>query len=319
MLSAHLGRQRESVTSTRHQSASLPAPSGLMSRRRQGGSRGQPHTAKLDSHLSTIQPWHVFAVSAILFLGSVYAYGVTSLDVVIETTDGVVLNLPLDGAGYLVAAAFAMWGMWISRDCWRLSRPIPSAHITPVPTYDSVTGLPTERLFSALTGQAIARSEHLGRFVAVLLVELEHFLPESGSDASLNTTMISRVQSARIKSALRSTDTVARIADGSFAVLIDSVAAVPDVVRIAEKIQSTLSLPMMIDGHELFLSSHIGLALYPEDGSDGSSLLTAASKAMSNARATGQSIGGLHQDINRALIIDPQTASISIAHSRPPR
>jgi diguanylate cyclase (GGDEF)-like protein len=161
-------------------------------------------------------------------------------------------------------------------------------------TYDSVTGLPTSRLFTSLLNQALARAQMHGRQIAILMIELDHFTPITDSEGPVDCNLIYRVQAARVKSALRTTDTVARLAERTFVVLLDQVTAQDEVVAIAKKMQTTISLPVTLAGHELFLTSHIGISLSPFDGDEGAALVEAAAQAVMTARAEGYVIYGLH-------------------------
>jgi GGDEF domain-containing protein len=102
-----------------------------------------------------------------------------------------------------------------------------------------------------------------------------------------------RVHAARVKSALRTTDTVARIAERTFVVLLDQVTGPEEVVAIARKMQLTISLPVTLDGHELFLTSRIGISLSNQDTMDSDALLDVATRAVATARAEGYALYGL--------------------------
>lgn len=174
-------------------------------------------------------------------------------------------------------------------------------------TYDAVTGLPTERLFLSLLNQALPRAHKQDHQVALLLVEMDHFSLSTELQGQMNINLIYRVQAARVKSALRSTDTVARLADRTFAVLLDQIDSQDDVIAIARKMQATVSLPFTVEGHEVFLSSRIGISLSGQDGMDGLGLLRAATEAVGKARAEGYSVFGL-----QGTVTAPQgTASVS--------
>ena len=160
-------------------------------------------------------------------------------------------------------------------------------------TYDSVTGLPTYRLFTSLLNQAVVHALKYGRPVAVLMIELDHFTPKTDEQAQINLNLMYRVHAARVKSALRTTDTVARIAERTFVVLLDQVTGPEEVVAIARKMQLTISLPVTLDGHELFLTSRIGISLSSQDTMDSDALLDVATRAVATARAEGYALYGL--------------------------
>ncbi len=160
-------------------------------------------------------------------------------------------------------------------------------------TYDSVTGLPTCRLFTSLLKQALVHAYKHGRPVAVLMIELDHFTPKSDAQGQINLNLVYRVHAARVKSALRTTDTVARVAERTFAVLLNQVTGPEEVLAIARKMQLTISLPVNLDGHELFLSSRIGISLSSHDTVDGDALLDGATRAVETARTGGYALYGL--------------------------
>jgi diguanylate cyclase (GGDEF)-like protein len=162
-----------------------------------------------------------------------------------------------------------------------------------VATYDSVTGLPTKRLFSALMSQALNRAERSGQQVAVLMVELDHFTLSTDLQGQVNHNMIYRVQAARLRSALRSTDAVARLGDRSFGVLLDRIGSTQDAMTVAQKMQATVSLPFTLEGHEVFLTSRIGIGISSLDGRSESDLLEAAGTAVARAQREGYAIFGL--------------------------
>ncbi|MBI4001781.1 MAG: GGDEF domain-containing protein [Nitrospira defluvii] len=171
-------------------------------------------------------------------------------------------------------------------------------------TYDSVTGLPTNRLFTSLLNQALTRARKNGRQVAILMVEMDHFTLTTELHGQVNRNLVYRVQAARVKSALRTTDCVARLAERTFAVLLDHVTDHEEVVAAAKKMQATVSLPVTLDGHEIFLTSRIGISLSTCDDAEGVVLVESATRAVATARAEGYALYGLH-----GAVVTPQVDS----------
>ncbi len=178
---------------------------------------------------------------------------------------------------------------------------------TGMSTYDSVTGLPTNRLFLSLLSQALIRAQRQGRQVAILMVELDHFTPVPA--AALNCNLMYRIQAARVKSALRTTDTVARFGERTFAVLLDQVTDADEVLAIARKMQGTISLPVTLDEHELFLTSRIGISLSTPTCPDIGPLVEAATQALVSARANSLPLYGLPGSITPAT--DTSTSTMA--------
>ncbi len=165
--------------------------------------------------------------------------------------------------------------------------------------YDPVTGLPGRRLFLAVVGQALARATRTGNAVAVLLVELTHFRVVEETRGRMNGDTVIRVQAARLKGALRSTDLLARVEPDRFAAVLEHVSAT-DVVTIAQKMHQTVETPLMLEGEEIFLSCRIGSALYPEDAADGPGLLERAAHALALVKAEGRPIRPAGRDVGSA-------------------
>jgi diguanylate cyclase (GGDEF)-like protein len=181
-------------------------------------------------------------------------------------------------AGLLSAGLFLLMRRvklfpWTDRGC---------AETPAFSTYDSVTGLPTKRLFMTLVGQALSRARKIRRHVAILMVELDHFAPDENRHGPPHGNLVYRVQAARLKSALRTTETVARLGDRSFAALIENIAERSDVEAVAAKMQATVSLPFILEGRELFLTSRIGIGL-SSDMTDAAGLLDLATQAVTRA------------------------------------
>lgn len=158
------------------------------------------------------------------------------------------------------------------------------------PTYDYVTGLPTRRLFGTLLEQAVGRAAKTGGSLALLVVELEHFRMVAEHRGQANGNVLVRVQAARLKGVLRPTETVARLAQDRFAMILDNLTSHQEVTTIVEKLQSTVGLPLTLDGHELFLTCRIGVALYPQDATEHEGLIEQAIQAVKTARSEGQAV-----------------------------
>lgn len=167
----------------------------------------------------------------------------------------------------------------------------PTEHPTRLSsTYDYVTGLPTRRLFGTLLEQAIVRAEKTGRFLALLVVELDHFRVVAENQGQANGNVVVRVQAARVKGVLRSAETVARLAPDQFAMILDNLTSHQEVTTIVDTLQATVGLPLTLDGHELFLTCRIGIALYPQDAMDCEGLIAQAMRTVKRAKSEGQAV-----------------------------
>ncbi len=197
------------------------------------------------------------------------------------------VRLVIGWMGLFIAAGFGVAGLL----CWPYGQDLARRKQDAVPSaYDGVTGLPTRRLFLVLLKQALSRAETTKRRVAVLVCVLEQFRPLSTSSAAPNMTLAVRVQAARIKSALQPHDVVARLDEYTFAVVADNLESSDEARLIADKIQKTIALPLLIEGQELLISCRIGGIVGPQSGTGAESLLDAASLALSNVQTGNVSI-----------------------------
>lgn len=212
--------------------------------------------------------------------------------------------------GLCLVTLFVMGGLWLKGHPRRWGVGLRPSEETapPVAAYDYVTGLPTRRLFKTLLDQAIGRAEKTGRSLALLVVELEHFRMVAESQGQANSNVLVRVQAARVKGVARSTETVARLAQDQFAIILDHLASFEEVAAIVDKLQATVGLPLTLEGHELFLTCRIGVALYPQDAKEHEGLIAQAMQAVKRAKSDGQAVrfssltaaSGTHEPLHAA-------------------
>jgi predicted signal transduction protein with EAL and GGDEF domain len=97
-----------------------------------------------------------------------------------------------------------------------------------------------------------------------------------------------RMVAARLKRTLRETDTVARIGGDEFIVLLSSVNDNSDVASLSDKILKSLILPFKLRDHELFVTSSLGVCMYPDDGQDTDEMMKKADIAMYHDKSLGR-------------------------------
>ncbi|HEX7808948.1 MAG TPA: EAL domain-containing protein [Thermoanaerobaculia bacterium] len=153
--------------------------------------------------------------------------------------------------------------------------------------HDSLTGLPNRLLFRDRLTIALAHAKRQESGVAVMFLDLDRFkLVNDTLGHSLGDELL-RVIATRLRSVLREGDTIARMGGDEFTVLLgdlrDSNAA-----TIAQKLLDTVAEPVRIEGHELYVTTSIGIALFPNDGETAESLLKNADAAMYRAKDLGR-------------------------------
>ncbi len=153
--------------------------------------------------------------------------------------------------------------------------------------FDILTDLPnrallTDRLQRAL---AIARRDHSR--MALMFLDLDKFKQVNDLLGHNVGDLLLRDLAVRVQCCLRESDTVARIGGDEFVVLLPSIENEPGARMVAQKILSALEQPFHLAGHQIGISTSIGIAIYPEHGEDEHLLVKNADQAMYHAKDMG--------------------------------
>ncbi len=156
--------------------------------------------------------------------------------------------------------------------------------------YDVVTGLPNRVLFADRLDQALAETARHGSMLGVIFVDLDRFKSINDSFGHEVGDRLLRSIAERLQTALRTEDTVARLAGDEFGVLVPGLGRAEDLARVAHKLLETFQAPFVIDGQPLSTGASLGLTLYPTDERNASGLLRNADGAMYRAKARGGNV-----------------------------
>jgi diguanylate cyclase (GGDEF)-like protein/PAS domain S-box-containing protein len=162
------------------------------------------------------------------------------------------------------------------------------ADVTDRRSYDPLTKLPNRALFVERLEKAVMRASHGGRRFAVLFLDLDRFKIVNDSLGHLEGDRLLLTISQRLEACLRPGDMIARFGGDEFAVLVEGVAGVADVARVAERIRRSLAAPFKLGSHELYSSASIGIALSSSGYERAEDLLRDADTAMYRAKAGGR-------------------------------
>ena len=163
-----------------------------------------------------------------------------------------------------------------------------SLRIAYLAQHDSLTDLPNRAVFNDRLTQAIVMAHRHRKQLAVLFLDLDRFKHINDSlGHSIGDRLLQSV-AQRLRSCVRSSDTVSRQGGDEFVILLAEVAHAHDAALCAEKMLLVLSTPYRIDQHDLHLTASIGIVTYPEDGIDTETLLRNADFAMYYAKDHGR-------------------------------
>lgn len=162
------------------------------------------------------------------------------------------------------------------------------AHIAYLAHYDPLTGLPNRVLWTERAHAELRGANRHGDTLGVLFLDLDHFKSVNDSlGHAVGDQLLSSV-AQRFSERLRDNDILARLGGDEFVVLLPRLKHHDDALLVAHKLIDALATPLLIGEHELTVSTSIGIALYPEDGQDVSTLLKHADVAMYSAKDHGR-------------------------------
>ncbi len=150
--------------------------------------------------------------------------------------------------------------------------------------YDSLTGLPNRNLLHDRLQQAIVQSARMQGSVGVLFLDLDRFKGVNESLGHKAGDQLLRTVAERLRVCVRESDTLARVGGDEFVIILSIVADEDGVSSAASKILAIISEPFVIEEQELYLTTSIGVAVYPTDGADVQTLLKHADLAMYQAK-----------------------------------
>lgn len=154
--------------------------------------------------------------------------------------------------------------------------------------HDPLTELPNRTYLDARLPQVLERLQQQGRSLALLHVDIDHFKNVNDSSGHGQGDAILKIVARRLCDAMSAEDVVLRMGGDEFVVIAVGVTSGQATSALAERLLSTIRVPMSLDELQLALSASIGIAVYPHDGLDGETLLKHADIALHEAKRHGR-------------------------------
>ena len=169
-------------------------------------------------------------------------------------------------------------------------------------THDALTDLPNRSLFNAKFTQAMNRCKSQRTRLALLFLDLDHFKNINdtlGHDVG-DHLLIKVVE--RVKQSLRETDVLARLGGDEFTILLESVTR-DGIMSVADKLHTVFSQPFKLKDREIFITTSIGISVYPDDGLDMQILFKNADMATYCAKENGRNTHQFYTaDMNEEML-----------------
>ncbi|MGO4211708.1 putative bifunctional diguanylate cyclase/phosphodiesterase, partial [Terriglobus sp. YAF25] len=152
---------------------------------------------------------------------------------------------------------------------------------------DALTGLQTRSQLEISIRNSIRRCGPEGRF-AVALVDLDRFKGVNDTLGHEVGDLILRQTAQRLRTVVGPRETLARISSDEFLAVLPKIEQEGALSTICRKILHAVSEPLTVGSHKLHITSSIGVAVYPDDGADVSTLLRKVDTALDRAKAAGR-------------------------------
>jgi len=160
--------------------------------------------------------------------------------------------------------------------------------LTRLALHDQLTGLASRALLRDRLTHALERTLRSSHRVAVLYLDLDRFKHTNDSLGHEAGDRLLIEVASRLESAVRPEDTVARLGGDEFVVLLESVEGIGEAEVVAERLQSSLADPVVLDGERVYASASIGVAMSSDKATTPDALLRDADTAMYHAKGRGR-------------------------------
>jgi len=161
-------------------------------------------------------------------------------------------------------------------------------HLNVLAYSDQLTGLPNRASFVTKLNAEIARASEAGSNVAVMFLDLDRFKDINDSLGHALGDQLLRIVGDRLTATVAQAGFVARMGGDEFIVLVVEETGTDALANLADRIIACIDQPFEIDGYEQFVTTSVGISVYPNDGGDADTLVKHADIAMYRAKDRGR-------------------------------
>jgi len=158
-----------------------------------------------------------------------------------------------------------------------------------ISNYDKVTGLPNRSWFLDSLKHNLEQAQLNNQSFAILLIDLDHFRDINDTYSFAEGDAVLQTVSARLASLTGEDDTLARMGDNEFGLMLSNIKSDNKALETTQRILDSFAKESInIGGNETYVSFSIGIGIYPANGIDANTLIKNASTALLNAKIKGQ-------------------------------
>lgn len=168
--------------------------------------------------------------------------------------------------------------------------------LTKLALYDPLTNVPNRYLFEKRLESIIRMSKKHNQSFALLFLDLDRFKNINDTLGHHMGDMLLKETAQRLNGMLRKQDTIARFGGDEFVIILPNLKHIREAVYMAENIIESLKRPFNVNHQEVYISTSIGISVYPYDGTDKETLIRMADRAMYQAKTNGRNQFVLYHD-----------------------
>lgn len=176
--------------------------------------------------------------------------------------------------------------------------------------HDPLTGLPNRLLLFELLRQSFAFEDRHNSMLALMLLDLDNFKFINDTMGHTAGDVLLKKVGKRLQQCMRQYDTVARLGGDEFVIMANDINAIQDIIRFAEKVTELFQHPFEILGKPVYITTSIGVAVYPLHGSNAETLLKMADIAMYSAKKDGKNAFRFFSESMDAGLKEPASRAI---------
>lgn len=203
-----------------------------------------------------------------------------------------------------------------TRNLWLIGSDMSTSHNAELElrrraTHDVLTGLPNRDLLYDRLERQITEAKRQKGIFATVAIDLDGFKKTNDALGHLAGDELLKEVALRIKDCLREGDTVSRTGGDEFVLLLVELTSTADAQLVCERVMAAMHRPIQIQGQDVYISSSLGIAMYPEHGSSLTELMQHADQAMYLSKQQGKN----RLSFYRPELLVGSTAQLSLESS----
>ncbi|MBD2532490.1 CHASE2 domain-containing protein [Nostoc flagelliforme FACHB-838] len=161
-------------------------------------------------------------------------------------------------------------------------------HLRYLAYHDPLTGLSNRKFFAEQLNESLHWAQHNNLLLGLLFIDLDGFKQVNDTLGHETGDRLLRTVAERLSNSLRASDTVSRLGGDEFTIILRAIPNVQIAAKVAEKILSSITKPIVLDGYAIRISASIGISVYPYNSQDCETLMKQADAAMYRAKHLGK-------------------------------